>query len=382
MNLKIITVMLFTLFSFLSYANENTIDSDPALKSISALEFSPEGILFIGDSIDGKIIAIDLKEKAAKNVEKPPVITDIEQQVAALMAAKSSDVLIHDMAVNPISKSIYLAVSRGRANWTNRWHRPNELENASMLVKINVDGSFEEINLKKTNYSVVYLPNPVSDQKINSKGRNKGKSNRMNSITQLAYKEGKLYVAGLSNEEFASAMWTFTYPFVKNVTATTFEIYHGVHDRFETHSPVRAFIPYDFNGVGHILAAYLCTPLVSFPLTALENGAHIKGKTIAELGSGNIPIDMISLDYEDKKMLIMSNTALPLMTFNVADIESNKSSITEPVESFTAGISYQARASGGVQQIDNFDDEYIVTTRRTSSGKLELSALRKIWLVQ
>ena len=204
----------------------------------------------------------------------------------------------------------------------------------------------------------------------------------MNSITQLAYKDGKLFVAGLSNEEFSSAMWTFTYPFKKDVTATTVEVYHGVHDRYETHSPVRAFIPYEFNGTDHILAAYLCTPLVTFPLTSLENGAHVKGKTIAELGSGSIPIDIISLDYKDKKMLIMSNTQLPLMTFNVADIESYKGSITKPVESFVAGISYQARASGGVQQIDNFDDEYIVATRRTSSGKLELAALRKVWLVQ
>jgi hypothetical protein len=379
MNLKIIILALLSLFSFLSYANENTVYGDPVLKSISALEFSPEGILFIGDSIDGKIIAIDVKEEAAKNVTKPPFVNDIEQQIAALMAAKTSDILLHDMAVNPISKSVYLAVSRGRANWTSQWQRPNELANASMLIKISIDGNFEEVNLKNINYSMVSIPNPVLDNKINNEGK-KEKSKRMNSITQLAYKDGKLYIAGLSNEEFSSAMWTFSYPFKKDVTATTVEIYHGVHKRYETHSPVRAFIPYELNGTGHILAAYLCTPLVSFPLTSLENGAHIKGKTIAELGSGNIPIDMISLDYEDKKMLIMSNTQLPLMTFNVADIESYKGSITEPVEGYVAGVNFQAKGSSGVQQIDDFNDKYIVATKRTAAGKLELAALPKIWL--
>jgi hypothetical protein len=68
------------------------------------------------------------------------------------------------------------------------------------------------------------------------------------------------------------------------------------------------------------------------------------------------------------------------MTFNVADIESYKGSITKPVEGYIAGVEFQAKGSSGVQQIDDFNDEYIIATRRTAAGKLELAALLKIWL--
>ena len=47
-------------------------------------------------------------------------------------------------------------------------------------------------------------------------------------------------------------------------------------------------------GREYILAAYTCTPLVTIPLDSIRDGAHVSGKTIAELGYGNTPIDFIS----------------------------------------------------------------------------------------
>ena len=53
------------------------------------------------------------------------------------------------------------------------------------------------------------------------------------------------------------------------------------------------FLPYEIDGEPSIVASYLCTPLVNFPIAALEPGSEIEGTTIAEFGNRNRQIDMI-----------------------------------------------------------------------------------------
>jgi hypothetical protein len=57
-------------------------------------------------------------------------------------------------------------------------------------------------------------------------------------------------------------------------------------------SPVYTFLPYTLNSQPHLIAGYLCTPLVKFPIASLEPGDKVRGTTIAELGAGNRPLDM------------------------------------------------------------------------------------------
>ena len=70
---------------------------------------------------------------------------------------------------------------------------------------------------------------------------------------------------------------------------------HGNHGQFETRSPVYTFVPYKVNGETNLIAGYLCTPLVKFPVDSLKPGAKIMGTTIAELGNRNRPLDMVAL---------------------------------------------------------------------------------------
>ena len=72
------------------------------------------------------------------------------------------------------------------------------------------------------------------------------------------------------------------------------EIFHGNHGALETRSPVYTFIPYTIDNKPHVIASYTCTPLVPFSLDSL-NGSKVVGTTIAELGTGNRPLDMIRL---------------------------------------------------------------------------------------
>jgi hypothetical protein len=57
-------------------------------------------------------------------------------------------------------------------------------------------------------------------------------------ITHMAFVDGKLYVSGLSSEEFASKMRVIPYPFATADSGTSVEIYHGSHGQLETFSPV------------------------------------------------------------------------------------------------------------------------------------------------
>ncbi|MGI9542183.1 MAG: hypothetical protein ACR2MX_02930 [Cyclobacteriaceae bacterium] len=348
------------------------------VKSISTIEFASDGTLFIGDSKSGVIFAIDLGDNTPSNPEEALQIGDLEGQIAAFLGTTSDEILIHDMAVNPISKNTYLSVSRARANWTSRWQLPNELSDAIILIRISPDGTMNEASLENVTYSVAQLPNPIDEQKEHR--WKKGAKLRADAITDIALHDGKLYVAGLSNEEFASAMWVIPYPFDGSAEATTLEIYHGAHGAYETHSPVRTFLPYDLNNKEHLIAAYLCTPLVTFETSNLKQGKHIKGRTVAEFGAGNYPIDMVSYKNGDKNYILMSNSQLPLLIFDPADVAAFEGEINTEVEGYLAGVKYTPRSGSGISHLADYNDKYIIATQRMANGKLAIAPLTKDWL--
>src|SRR4029077_4219966 len=113
------------------------------------------------------------------------------------------------------------------------------------------------------------------------------------SITDIGFLEDRVLVAGMSNEEFASTLRAIPFPFKTTANVTSVEIYHGSHGQFDTRARVRTFVPFKVGNEPQLLAAYTCTPLVQFPLSQIQPGAKIKGKTIAELGNRNRPLDMI-----------------------------------------------------------------------------------------
>ena len=115
---------------------------------------------------------------------------------------------------------------------------------------------------------------------------------RTSTVTDMAYVDGSLLVAGLSNEEFSSKLRRIPFPFTDDATGTSLEIFHVSHGKWETAAPIRTFVPYD--GGRGILASYTCTPVVHFPLADLIPGVKIVGRTVADLGAMNQPLDMIS----------------------------------------------------------------------------------------
>ena len=79
---------------------------------------------------------------------------------------------------------------------------------------------------------------------------------------------------------------------------------------------------YQLNETPHVLASYTCTPLVTFPIAKIKEGAHLMGTTVAELGSRNTPLDMIAYQSGDKEYILVANSNRALMKIDPKNIET------------------------------------------------------------
>lgn len=350
--------------AFQTFAADSGMKQGKAeFKSMGPLAFGPNGILFVADSKAAAITAIDTGDTSSKSASKQLKVEAIKQKLAALLGASEDQVLIDDMAVNPTSRNVYLAVSRGRGP-----------DATPVLVRIKGDGQPEVVSLDSVKHSRAELPDAPVDGVV---GQGNRQSNpRRESITDIAFLEDRLLVAGLSNEEFASTLRAIPFPFKTVANGTSVEIYHGAHGKFETRSPVRTFVPLKVGNEPHLLAAYTCTPLVQFPLSEIKPGAKIKGKTIAELGNRNRPLDMIVYQKDGKDYLLMANSSRGIMKINTDQI-ANAESITEPVTGGgKKGVSYETIESWtGVEQLDRLDPQNAIVLRKAESGSLDLQSM-------
>jgi hypothetical protein len=157
---------------------------------------------------------------------------------------------------------------------------------------------------------------------------------------------------------------------------TSVEIYHGAHGRFETRAPIRTFVPFKVGNEARLLAAYTCTPLVEFPINALKPGAKIKGKTIAELGNQNRPLDMIVYQKDGKDYLLLANSSRGVMKISTDHIEDADGIIAPVPGGGKKGLPYETIAGWkGIEQLDTLDPKHALVVRRGEGGSLNLESL-------
>ncbi|HWF12036.1 MAG TPA: hypothetical protein VG297_26390 [Bryobacteraceae bacterium] len=288
--LRLCTLFLCATLAFTATAGPKTGRLD--LKSVGAMAFGPDGILLIGDSLAGAIFAVDTRDTIP--AAKAPAIEfkAIDRRIAGMLGVTPADLRIDDVKVNPISKNVYISVTRGSG--------PNAI---TVLLRTSGASNLSVFALDNVAYSSALLPNPPA-----SNPRAGYRNPRLETITQLAFAAGKVIVAGLSNEEFSSNLRVIPFPFRAVDNGANIEIFHGSHGEYETRAPVRTFFPWTIAGKQYIVAAYTCTPLVLIPLEALKSGAKVTGTTIAELGMGNRPLDMIPYHKDDHDYILLANS--------------------------------------------------------------------------
>ncbi|NRA91755.1 MAG: hypothetical protein HRU26_03565, partial [Psychroserpens sp.] len=160
------------------------------------------------------------------------------------------------------------------------------------------------------------------------------------------------------------------------------EIYHAAHGKYETHAPIKTFMTTEINNKTHILASYTCTPLVVFPMDDLKPGAHTKGRTVAELGNWNTPLDIIEMSKDGSRYILMANSNRALMKLKVSDIEAFGSSLDTRVKerAGTAGVDFINLPFVNVQQLDKLNDNTFVLIQREANGNLALKTSTSRWL--
>ena len=326
----------------------------PEVKSAGALAFGPDGVLFAADQAGGALFAIDTGDRGRSQSQSPGQadVEGIDAKVAGMLGTTPDQILIRDMAVNPASGNVYLSVARGRGP-----------DAPGVIVRVDAKGEIQELPLKDVKFAKAELPGLAS-------GRG-----RQDSITDLAYVDGRVFIAGLSNEEFSSNLRAVPFPFTgAGGQGTQVEIYHGAHGRFETTSPVRTFVAYEIAGKPYILAAYTCTPLVKFAVSDLQPGARVKGTTIAELGNRNKPLDMIVYQKDGRDYFLMANSSRGVMKI-AGDRAGSQEGIVKRV-SDKAGLTYDTiEGLKGVEQLDKLDRDNAVVLARGEGGRLDLKAV-------
>ena len=340
----------------------------PGIKSVGPLAFGPEGILFVGDNVGAAIFAINAGDGGDTDEagEASPVnLENLDTSLAAYLGCSRYDVQILDMAAHPYSQNVYLSVMRGSGDAA-----------VPVIIRIDTDGGISDVPLDNIRFSETAIEDAADEDDPREVTR---AQLRTVTITDMSYVDGLLMVAGTSNEEFSSTLRRIPFPFDGDTKSNSLEIFHVSHGRYETAAPIRAFVPYQGNS--NILASYTCTPVVQFSLSDFKAGELAHGKTVAELGAHNRPLDLISYEHDDEEYLLVANDRHPLIKIACVDIDG-QGSLTVPDQSLDkspadpvtppVGVPRQILPHPGVRRMANLNDSSVVMLQEDPEGNIHL----------
>ena len=255
-------------------------DVGPQMTSIGPLTFGPDGVLFAADAQAATIYALELGDKAdggapgAQSVDghrpedrRPP------------RHRRQGDHRDRHGGASAHEERLHLGDARPG--------RPTASRRCSASTARARSTSSRSRDLKHTKVD-------AAERARRRHQRQPQRDPRRQSITDMAFSgRPALHRRAVERRVRLEAARRSSIRSRRPTTGTSVEIFHGNHGQFETRSPVYAFVPYTIDNTPHLIAGYLCTPLVKFPVASLQPGAKVVGTTIAELGNRNRPIDMI-----------------------------------------------------------------------------------------
>lgn len=336
------------------------------VKSISRLAAGPADILFVADWKAAEVHAIKLAPASRQPTGGVFNVLDLEKLLSDQVGG--ARVAVEDMIARPGTGEVYVAVSYGA-------------DKTPALFVVTSDKKARRVDLKAAQGTSVALRDaPTTNEKFW-----KEMPERSFTVTDMKWHDGELFVAGLSNQDFASTLRRIRYPFDAKQSITSVEIFHGGHNMIETRAPIRAMSFAKLGGQPYLVAAYTCTPLVIIPLDELKDGAHIRGKTVGELGYGNTPADMVSYSQteqgktRDFLMLVNYNRVSNIIPVSELDAARAGPGIDKQVPfGQIAGLNVAQAPLAGVMRLDNLDDKsFIVVRRDLQHDELQLVSMGK-----
>jgi hypothetical protein len=354
-----------------------------------ALAFAPDGTLFVGDNISSAVFAYKtgLEQPALIDPKSAPLeVESIDKRIAPVVHGKHGQVEINGMAVHPISREIFLSISRVSGGIV-----------TPAIVKVSASGKISEFDLHSPGGSEFRIKDaPTPDQHFadragqwpvpsSEKYHQKAKTSmRSMTIVDMKFHDGELFIAGISNEEFASTLRRVPYPFSDEISETKIKIYHDAHAQWETRAPIRAMTFAQVDGKDTLVAAYTCSPIVLIPVEDLKNGAQIEGHVIGDMGNGQ-PLSMFTFKFNGEDSIFVTNAAhdpriIPIASLQHAKVRTEADSPHHMILDTTglpAGVVGKAvMFVGSSLHADLLNGKFIVSlTRNANTGALTLEAL-------
>ncbi|WP_394780188.1 hypothetical protein [Undibacterium sp.] len=362
--LTAVSAVLF-LYSGLMQASQAAPTPLPAVQSATKLTFGDAGTLFIADWKGARIYALPVAAQSAAG--KPFNLKDIQKTIATSLKVPQTSLRFEDLAVQPGAEMAYVAltIKQGKAN-------------SPAIVSVDSEGKVKRIDLRKVATSVAITDKPAANATFW-----RDLPAQTLTVTDMKFYQGKLYVAGLSDRSFASTLRIYDFPFKGDARASTIEMYHPVHNQVETRAPIRSMAIMQVGGEPSLVAAYTCTPLVTIPLKDLQDGAHIKAKTVGELGWGNVPVGMVTYRQGDVDYALIANSSRSADLLTLPDIteQAAKPGLSTPIEwpaKPYAGVKATMTPLSAVMRIDNLNDGLLLALRReNTTGDMQLVSIPK-----
>src|SRR3989442_12834461 len=92
-----LSILLFAIICFGSELTDSLKPGRADIKSASQLAFGPEGILFIGDSLQGSLFAIATEDTRVMPAPAKLEIKAINEKIAGLLGTTADQILINDV---------------------------------------------------------------------------------------------------------------------------------------------------------------------------------------------------------------------------------------------------------------------------------------------
>jgi hypothetical protein len=354
-----------------------------------ALAFAPDGTLFVGDNISSAVFAYKTDPDRHEPIDpkaSPLDVESIDKRIASVVHDKLGQIEINGMAVHPTSREIYLSVSRGSGGTV-----------TPAIVKVSLSGKISEFELNAPGRSEFRIKDaPRSDQHFADRAgqwpvpaaekyHQKAKTPmRSMTIVDMKFHDGELYIAGISNEEFASTLRRVPYPFTDAISETKVKIFHDAHGQWETRAPIRAMTFAQVDGKDTLVASYTCSPLVLIPVADLKNGAQIEGHVVGDMGNGQ-PLSMFTFKYNGEESIFVTNAGhdpriIPIASLQHAKVMTEADSphhfISDTTGLPAGAVGKAVMFVGSSLHADSLNDKFIVSlTREANSGMLTLEAL-------
>jgi len=345
-----------------------TVAGAGPIRSTGAMTFADANTLIVADWRGGELHALTLPPAGA-GAGKTFNLKSASGQIARALRTQPEKLRFEDLAFRPGADLAYisLVIDQGAA-------APR-----AALVSMDSAGKVTVLDLAGVRHSSVSLNNPPGGDKRLWRDMPEATL----TVTDLVLHEGRLYVAGLSNASFASTLRVYDFPFKGGGVLSSIEMYHPVHNELETRAPIRKMAVVNLNGEPTLLAAFTCTPLVTIPLKDLKDGAHIKAKTIAELGWGSAPAGMVTFDAGQGPMVLLVNSHKSADLMSIASIAEAAAGpgVTTPIKwpaEPLQGLRSIYIPMAGVARLGNQNKDFFGALRRNQeSGAMELVSIRK-----